>query len=132
MPRFTPQSPKAAQPPSIRVRLLQSSAQSAKAAAAADSAGIPAIGRGEFSRPGANSYPNGLAQVVRRLAADRLIGPTYPSLRPPIRYLSYRSHHIFDDTDGIAVWHHRLAQPSGTTVSIIRVLHHAQDAARLL
>ncbi len=87
--------------------------------AVADIAGVYATGVEEFGGPVAISYLDGLEQALGRLAAYPLIGPVYPGLKPPIRYLSYRRHHIFYDTDGTTVW-------------VVRVLHHAQDAASLL
>lgn len=90
-----------------------------RAEAVADIAGIHTTGQEEFGRSAANSYLDGLEQALVRLETYPLIGPLYPGLRPPIRYLSYRRHHIFYDTDGTTVW-------------IVRVLHHAQDAASLL
>jgi plasmid stabilization system protein ParE len=54
-----------------------------------------------------------------RLATFPESGAIYPGIRPQIRYLAYRRHHIFYDYDGETVW-------------VVRILHHALDAGRLI
>jgi plasmid stabilization system protein ParE len=58
-----------------------------------------------------------LQAAVERLAEHPLSGPVSPGLRPPIRFLTYRRHHILYDFDGTTVW-------------IVRILHHAMDVRR--
>jgi plasmid stabilization system protein ParE len=87
--------------------------------ASADIAGIYAQGANEFEIEVADRYHVGLQATIERLAAFPQSGPVYPGIRPAVRYLSYRRHHIFYDFDGTTVW-------------VIRILHHAQDAGRLL
>jgi toxin ParE1/3/4 len=90
-----------------------------RAEATADIAGIYAQGADEYGTDVADRYLAGLQTAIERLATFPQSGPIYPGIRPAIRYLAYRRHHIFYDFDGSAVW-------------IVRVLHHAQDAGRLL
>lgn len=71
-------------------------------------------GAAEFGLPVADQYHDGLEAAIMRLADFPESGPVYPGLRPPIRFLTFRSHHIFYDYDGQTVW-------------IVRILHHAQD-----
>ena len=87
--------------------------------ATADLADIYAYGMTQFGAETASHYHAGLQATVERLASFPQSGPIYPGLRPPVRYLAYRRHYIFYDYDGSTVW-------------IVRVLHHAMDAIRLL
>ena len=87
--------------------------------ATADLAAIYAHGMAQFGTETADRYHDGLQAAVDRLAGFPQAGPVYPGVRPPVRYLAYRRHHIFYDYDGTTVW-------------IVRILHHAMDAARLL
>ena len=73
----------------------------------------------QFGSEAAGRYHRGLQDAVMRLATFPQIGPVHPGIRPTIRYLAYRRHHIFYDFDGTTVW-------------IVRILHHAQDAGRLV
>jgi toxin ParE1/3/4 len=90
-----------------------------RAEAITDIIGIQASGIEQFGPETAARYLAGLELAISRLGAHPLSGPLYPGIRPPIRYLAYRRHHIFYDTDGETVW-------------IVRILHHAQEAGRLL
>jgi toxin ParE1/3/4 len=81
-------------------------------AASADIAGLYAFGVQQFGMDTADDYHAGLEAAIARLAEFPESGPLYPGLRPPIRFLTYRRHHIFYDYDGANVW-------------IVRVLHHA-------
>lgn len=67
----------------------------------------------------ATDYMNGFDDAFARLADYPEIGPVFRAVRPPIRRLTYRSHGIFYDFDG-------------ETVTIIRILHHAMNAERIL
>lgn len=87
--------------------------------ATADIAAIYAQGVAQFGMATADRYHAGLQAAVERLASFPQSGPVYPGIRPAVRYLPYRSHHIFYDFDGTTAW-------------IVRILHHAQDAGRLL
>jgi toxin ParE1/3/4 len=87
--------------------------------ATADIAGVYAHSIEQFGLPIADRYHDGLQEAVERLARFPQSGPVYPGIRPAIRYLAYRSHYIFYDFDGTTVW-------------VVRILHHAQDAGRLL
>ena len=80
---------------------------------------IYARGVSEFGVDVARKYANGIDQALARLADHPMIGPAYPGVRRAIRYLAFQRHHIFYDFDGTTVW-------------IVRILHHAQDAGRLL
>lgn len=87
--------------------------------ASADIADIFAVSVARFGPDTARDYHAGLETAVSRLADFPQAGAVYPGIRPPIRYLGYRRHHIFYDFDGSTVW-------------IVRILHHAQDAGRLI
>lgn len=88
-------------------------------AASEDLAGIYALGAGQYGIETADRYHDGLLAAISRLAMFPQSGPVYPGLRTPIRYLAFRRHHIFYDFDGTTVW-------------IVRILHHAMDASRLV
>lgn len=90
-----------------------------RAEARADMLDIYSHGLSQFGRASAAQYMAGIDQALARLADHPLIGPVYPGLRQPVRYLGYRSHHIYYEYDGGTVW-------------VIRILHHAMDAARRL
>ncbi len=87
--------------------------------ASADLLNIHLQGAVQFGKQGADAYQNGLRTAVLRLADFPLLGPVYPGLRSPIRFLTYRSHHIIYEYDGTTVW-------------VVRILHHAMDAGRHL
>jgi toxin ParE1/3/4 len=86
--------------------------------ATADIAAIYAHGAEQFGIETANSYHTGLQTAIERLAEFPQSGPIYPGLHPPIRFLTYRHHHVYYDYDGATVW-------------IIRILHYAQDVGRV-
>ncbi len=87
--------------------------------ASADLAAVYAVSIDQFGSATADHYHDGLQAAVARLATFPQLGPFYPGIRPPARYLAYRRHHVFYDYDGATVW-------------ILRILHHAQDALQLL
>jgi toxin ParE1/3/4 len=76
-------------------------------------------GAAQFGGDMADAYHDGMRSAVGRLADFPLLGPYYPGLSPPVRYLAYRSHQVFYQFDG-------------TTVQVLRILHHAMDAGRHL
>jgi toxin ParE1/3/4 len=88
-----------------------------RAEAEEDLLDIYAHGVEEFGVEAARKYMAGIDQALIRLGNHPLIGPSYPGLRSPIRYLNYRRHHIFYDYDGVTVW-------------VVRILHHAIEAGR--
>jgi toxin ParE1/3/4 len=73
----------------------------------------------QFGGAVALDYHAGLKSAVLRLKELPELGPVYPGLRPPIRFLTYRRHHIYYDFDG-------------NQVCIRRILHHAQDVRRMI
>jgi toxin ParE1/3/4 len=88
------------------------------AEARADVLDIYARGFDDFGEEVADAYIDGIEHALARLRSFPEIGPIYPGLRPPARFLAYRRHHILYDFDG-------------TTVYVIRILHHAQDVRSL-
>lgn len=72
-----------------------------------------------FGAAPAERYMSGFFDAFDRLARFPEIGPPYPGIRPAIRFLTYREHHIFYDYDG-------------ETVVVVRILHHAANAKRVL
>jgi toxin ParE1/3/4 len=88
-------------------------------AATADIAAIYALSAEQFGIETADRYHDGLLAAIERLADFPQSGPIYPGLRPPVRFLTYRQHHVFYDYDGTTIW-------------TIRVLHHAQDVGRVI
>jgi len=82
--------------------------------ASADLAGIQAQSVDQFGTDAARDYLNGLQAAIMRLADYPLMGTVYPGLRPPVRFVAFRRHHVLYDFDG-------------TTVLIVRILHHAMD-----
>lgn len=90
-----------------------------RAEARADMLDIYTRGLEQFGQAVARRYMAGIDQALARLADHPLIGPAYPGLRQPVRYLAYRRHHIYYDFDGQTVW-------------VVRILHHALDAGRRL
>ena len=65
----------------------------------------------------ADDYMLGFDRVFLRLAEFPESGPVFRNVKPPIRCITHRSHRVFYDFDG-------------ETVTIIRVLHHAMNAAK--
>lgn len=88
-----------------------------RSAASADIASIYAFTAEQFGIDAADHYHAGLEAAIARLASFPELGPIHPGIRRPIRFLSYRSHHIFYDYDG-------------AEVAIVRILHHAMDVQR--
>lgn len=90
-----------------------------RAEARSDLAAIYAYSVEQHGVDAARDYLFGIEKALARLEEFPELGPQYPGIRPPIRFLAYRQHHIFYDYDG-------------QTVCIVRILHHAIDAGRLL
>ena len=72
-----------------------------------------------FGSDVADQYIDGIDAALAQIAEFPESGPVYHGLRPPIRFLTYRRHHILYDYDG-------------ETVSIIRIIHHARDVRHLM
>jgi toxin ParE1/3/4 len=72
----------------------------------------------QFGEKVAQDYLFGIDRALNRLAEFLESGPIYARLRPPVRFLLFKRHHIIYDYDGATVW-------------IIRILHHAQDIGRV-
>ena len=90
-----------------------------RALARADLLDIYARGIEQFGMDMADSYVDGIDAALSRLGDHPEIGPIYPGLRPPIRFLTYRRHLVLYDYDGTTVW-------------IARILHHARDVRGLM
>ena len=69
-----------------------------------------------FGRPTAVEYIMGLDEALARLGTFPEIGRIDRSIEPAVHVFPYRSHRIFYDFDG-------------ATVSVVRILHHAMNAA---
>jgi toxin ParE1/3/4 len=82
--------------------------------ASADLAAVFAQSVEQFGEQAAQNYLAGLQSAIMRLADFPQLGTVYPGIRPLIRYLSYRSHHVLYDYDGVTIW-------------VVRILHHAMD-----
>ena len=67
----------------------------------------------------ADEYIDGIDVAFARLAEFPQSGPVFPGIRPPVRYLAYKRHHIIYDYTGDTVW-------------VIRIIHHARDARHLM
>jgi toxin ParE1/3/4 len=70
----------------------------------------------QFGGDVARDYLDGLQEAVMRLARIPELGPIEPGIVPPIRALGYRSHRVYYEFDG-------------QRVLVIRILHHAMNAA---
>jgi toxin ParE1/3/4 len=88
-------------------------------AASADIAEIYASSVEQFGLETADAHHAGMQAAIGRLSDFPELGPIYPGLRPPIRFLTYRRHHILYDYNGDTVW-------------IVRILHHARDVRTLM
>ena len=66
----------------------------------------------------ADEYIDGIDLVLARLEEFPQSGPIFPGIRPPVRYLAYKRHHVIYDYNGDTVW-------------IIRIIHHARDVRQL-
>lgn len=88
-------------------------------AAQIDMEEIDLYGIVNFGVAAAERYMSGFFDAFDRLARFPEIGPIYPGIRPTIRFLTFREHHIFYDFDG-------------ETVTVVRILHHAANAKRAL
>lgn len=89
---------------------------SVRAEAAADMGDIFRFSVGAFGRQIAVEYMLGLDEALARFGAYPEIGRVDRSIEPPIRIFPYRSHRVFYIFDG-------------TAVSVVRILHHAMNAA---
>jgi toxin ParE1/3/4 len=90
-----------------------------RARARADMLDIYARSIAQFGQDVARQYMEGIDLALLRLADHPEIGPKYPGLRPAIRFLTYKRHHILYDYDGATVW-------------IVRIVHHARDVRQLM
>lgn len=88
-------------------------------AASADLADVYALSAAQFGEDTADSYHGGLQAAVEQLAQFPQSGPVFPGIRPPVRYLAYKRHHIIYDYNGDTVW-------------VIRIIHHARDVRHLM
>lgn len=88
-----------------------------RSAASADIASIYAFSAQQFGIDAADDYHAGLEAALARLEMFPELGPNHPGIRQRIRFLAFRTHHIFYDYDGLEV-------------TIIRILHHAMDVKR--
>jgi toxin ParE1/3/4 len=84
--------------------------------AKADLDTIDRFGIDNFGAPVAADYMRGFHDIFARLAAYPMSGQEVAKLKPTVRRLSYRSHHLFYTF-------------RGDTVRIVRILHHAMNAA---
>ena len=87
-------------------------------AASADLADVYALSAAQLGEDTADSYHAGLQAAVEQLARFPQLGPVFPGIRPPVRYLACKRHHIVYDYNGDTVW-------------IIRIIHHARDVRQL-
>lgn len=87
-----------------------------RAEAAADMADIYRFSLEHFGESIAAEYMTGLDEALTRLGAFPELGRLDRGIEPPIHVFSYRSHRVYYDFDGAAV-------------SVVRVLHHAMNAA---
>ncbi len=72
-----------------------------------------------FGAAVAAEYMAKLERAFDRLAKYPESGPTYPDIRPPVRFTRSGRHYIFYDYDG-------------ASVSVVRILHHARVPEDLL
>lgn len=72
-----------------------------------------------FGSQVADDYHDGLLEAVLRLEDFPELGREVAGILPPVRALSYRSHAIYYRFDG-------------TTVTVVRILHHAMNATARL
>jgi toxin ParE1/3/4 len=85
-------------------------------AAVADMGNIFRFSIASFGRPAAVEYIVGLEEALARLGAYPEIGRIDRALEPPMHVFPFRSHRVFYQFDG-------------KTVSVVRILHHAMNAA---
>ena len=84
--------------------------------AAADLDDVFAVSAGRFGFDTADEYFTALQVNCQRLADSPELGSVLDGIRPPMRIFSYRSHNIYYRFDGQAVL-------------VVRILHHAMNAA---
>jgi toxin ParE1/3/4 len=87
--------------------------------ASADIADIMAFSVAQFGKAVAVDYLDGLEIACELLREYPEMAAVYPRVKPEMRCLTYRSHRIFYRVDG-------------DEVLIVRVLHRARDAKRVL
>ena len=90
-----------------------------RAAADADLAAILDYSAAHFGSAVAEDYLRSFDQAFTLLERHPQAGPLRTDISPAVRCLPHRSHRIFYDVEGETIW-------------IVRVLHHAMDAARWL
>ena len=90
-----------------------------RAEAATDMAAIHRFSLENFGESVALDYMAGLDEALGRLRAFPERGRLDRSIEPAIHIFSYRSHRVYYDFDGAAV-------------SVVRILHHAMNAAAQL
>ena len=73
----------------------------------------------QFGQAVAEEYLAGLDDAISSLGKLPELGAVQQGIAPPIRALPYRSHKIFYSFDG-------------ATVYVVRILHHAMNAAARL
>ena len=73
----------------------------------------------KFGRDVAKDYLAGLQATIARLGGHPEMGPAQTGLTPSMRAIPYRSHRVFYTLED-------------DTVFVIRILHHAMDAASRL
>ena len=90
-----------------------------KAAALADLESIYAYGLSEYGIERAESYLAGIREQFDRLIAHPRLGPVVPGLSQSLRVWRFNRHHVY----------YRVSKDA---VTVIRVLHHAMNAATRL
>lgn len=86
------------------------------AEASADVERIYRFSLAQFGEATADDYHAGLFEAVTRLATHPEIGREEAGIVPPVRILVYRSHKLYYRFDGERVF-------------VVRILHHAMNAA---
>lgn len=84
--------------------------------ASADVEAIYRFSQAQFGAAVAEEYHDGLLEAVLRLETFPGMGREVSGIVPPVRALSFRSHAIYYRFDG-------------ATVTVVRILHHAMNAA---
>ena len=88
-------------------------------AAIADLAEIDEFSAARFGDEVADLYMRGFNAAFARLRDYPLVAPLWPEVGEDIRCLVFRQHRLF-------------YQAAGDRVLILRILHHARDAKRVL
>lgn len=87
--------------------------------ASSDIEAIYRFSAAHFGAAVAADYHDGLLEAVLKLESFPELGHEVAGILPPVRALSYRSHAIYYRFDG-------------TIVAVVRILHHAMNAAARL